>query len=92
MMIVRKWFFIIVLGIVTPLIFTQCSDDDDNNEEKGTVNFKMTDAPIDDADVEAVFVTVSEVKVDGEAVNGFEKQTIDLTAYQEGNTEVVSYR
>jgi hypothetical protein len=52
-------------------------------------NFKMTDAPIDDANVEAVFVTVSEVKVDGEAVNGFEKQTIDLTAYQEGNTKVL---
>jgi|GEM_PF-2364718 hypothetical protein len=38
-MIVKKWFFIIVLGIATPLLFTQCSDDENDNEEKGTVNF-----------------------------------------------------
>lgn len=51
----------------------------------GTAEIQMTDAPSDDASIKSVFVTVTEVRVDGKAISGFTKQTIDLKAYQEGN-------
>lgn len=86
----KRWIAVIAIGVVTPFLFTQCDDDNGNNTEKGNVNMKMTDAPIDDANVQGAFVTVSEIKVDGQAVDGFEKQTIDLTAYQQGNAKLMA--
>src|SRR5258708_40304153 len=56
---------------------------------KGEAEFQITDAPSDDASVKSVFVTVADVKVDGQSISGFTKQTIDLKAYQEGNTKVL---
>ena len=85
----QRWIAVIAIGVVTPILFTQC-DDDNGNTEKGSVNVKMTDAPIDNTNVQGAFVTVSNVKVDGEAVDGFEKQTIDLTAYQQGNAKIMA--
>lgn len=62
------------------------------NEEapmgKGDVDFEITDAPTDDASVKGVFVTIAEVRIGGQPVPGFTKQTIDLKAYQEGNTKL----
>lgn len=56
----------------------------------GQANFEITDAPIDDASVDGVFVTITEIKVDGETYEGFNgKQTINLMNYQEGNTKVL---
>jgi hypothetical protein len=51
----------------------------------GQAEIQVTDAPSDDASVKSVFVTVTEVRVDGKAISGFTKQTIDLKAYQDGN-------
>jgi hypothetical protein len=56
---------------------------------KGEAEFQITDAPVDDASVKSVFVTVSDIKVDGQSVSGFTKQTIDLKAYQAGTTKVL---
>src|SRR5258706_16088451 len=56
---------------------------------KGDAEFQITDAPSDDASIKSVFVTVTDIKVDGKSVSGFTKQTIDLKAYQEGNTKVL---
>jgi hypothetical protein len=56
---------------------------------KGEVEFQITDAPVDDASVKSVFVTVADIKVDGQSVSGFTKQTIDLKAYQAGATKVL---
>jgi hypothetical protein len=53
----------------------------------GSAEIQMTDAPSDDASVKSVFVTVTEVQVDGKAISGFTKQTIDLKAYQNGNVQ-----
>ena len=73
------------------LFFSACQKDDTMEPgEMGSIKFEITDAPIDDAEVEAVFVTVSEVRVDGEAISDFEgRQTIDLMAYQNGNTKAL---
>jgi len=56
---------------------------------KGEAEFLITDAPSDDASIKGVFVTVADLKVDGQSVSGFTKQTIDLKAYQEGNTKLL---
>lgn len=68
-----------------------CEDENNPNEDvKGDLRIEVTDAPIDDPDVEAVFVTVSEVKVDGEVYDGFYgKKTINIKALQNGQTEAL---
>lgn len=68
-----------------------CQDENEQNEDlEGKVRIEITDAPIDDPEVEAVFVTVAEVKVDGKAYEGFYgKKTINIKALQNGQTEVL---
>lgn len=80
--------------VLTSMLMTvSCSKDDDENPDTeaktyGTT-FKMTDAPIDNANVEAVFVTVSDVKIDGATLEGFSKTTFDLSALVNGKTETL---
>ena len=91
---IKKNFIPSLLMIAMAFTFVNCqkdSDDDPNNlEAKGTVEFEITDAPIDDTNIEGTFVTVTAVKVDGEAISSFSgKQTIDLMAYQNGDTKAL---
>lgn len=78
---------------VTVLIAFSCSDDDnvqsDMSAETYNTTFKMTDAPIDNADVEGVFVTIADVKVDGQSLEGFSKTTLELSALVNGQTETL---
>jgi hypothetical protein len=67
--------------------FFACSEDKVSG--KGDVDVEVTDAPSDDASIRSVMVTVAEVRVNGEALQGFSKQTIDLKAYQEGSTKLL---
>lgn len=77
-----NWFF--VVGF---LMVASCSD---NETGSGELSIEITDAPVDDANVSAVFVTVTDVKVDGKSFPGFSgKQTINLLAYQEGKTKLL---
>lgn len=73
------------------LLMTNCTKDENDGTTptiKGTAQFEITDAPIDDANVKSCFVTVTAVKVDGEVISDFEgKQTIDLLAYQNGSVK-----
>ncbi|MEO6758262.1 MAG: DUF4382 domain-containing protein, partial [Saprospiraceae bacterium] len=65
-----------------------CTKDDNNTGSQGTVNFEVTDAPVDDPNIQSVFVTVVAVKVDGTTISDFSsKQTIDLLAYQNGSVK-----
>ena len=79
-------------GISTILLllvfFTQCKEDD-SAQPKGTAQIEITDGPVDDANVMGTFVTVTAVKVDGKEISGFSKQTIDLMAYQHGDTKLL---
>jgi len=59
-------------------LFTACSENSNEPMGQGEVQFEITDAPIDDANVKSVIVTVADVKVDGQSLSGFTKQTIDL--------------
>jgi hypothetical protein len=80
-----------IKGILFGCAMTMLAACDDSNEPAGNgdVQFEITDAPIDDANVKGVFVTVADIKVDGKSVSGFTKQTIDLAAYQDGNTKIL---
>ena len=82
-----KFAFLFLVGMA---LFTACEKEDDGLSLEGNVQFEITDAPIDDANVAGVFVTVTAVKVDGEPISGFEgPQTINLLAYQNGNTKTL---
>lgn len=81
----------LILGLV---LFASCSEDDTldnggNGEEMNSTAVYITDSPVDDADVEAVFITVSEVKVNGKALEGFSKSTIEISSLTKGNTELL---
>lgn len=54
---------------------------------KGDVVFEITGAPADEANVQAVFITVSDILINGQSLPGFVKQTIDVKALQEGKTK-----
>lgn len=73
------------------LFFTACSEDDsDDPTVQGSVEFQMTDAPTDDANVKSAVVTITEIKVDGKTWDGLNgKVTLDLLAYQNGDVKAL---
>ena len=91
MNLLKNLFFKGMLFLTAAMVFTNCQKEDSNSinsEIKGNVEFEITDAPIDDSNISGAFVTVTAVKVDGEVISSFSgKQTIDLMAYQNGNTK-----
>lgn len=86
--VIVNWMKALAFGCAV-ILFVSC---DDSNEPvgKGNVQFELTDAPSDDANVRSVFVTVTDIKVDGKSIGGVAKTTIDLKAYSEGATKVVA--
>lgn len=82
-------FTILMIMLAFSLATIQCSDDNEGADGTGRLKVKMTDAPSDDANLKGTFITVSEVKIDGRAVEGFNAQTIEISAYQQGNTKLI---
>src|SRR5688572_27253765 len=84
-----SWMKLSTIAFAALAVFgiSACSDNEPMG--KGDVDFEITDAPCDDASVKGVFVTIAEVRIDGKPIPGFTKQTIDLKAYQEGNTKLL---
>ena len=77
-------------GILFLFLFTQCSDDDmSGTDSKGTLDVKITDAPSDDSNIQGTFITVANVKINGKPVEGFVKQTVEISAYQNGNAKLI---
>ena len=74
--------------LCTAFIFAAC--DNTNEVGKGQVDFEITDAPSDDAQIKGVYVTVADVKLNGQSIAGFSgKQTINLKAYHEGLSKIL---
>jgi len=73
-------------AIVLTLTMVNCSKDDVTGPS-GYASFSITDAPSDDSNIKGSFITVSDIKVDGISVKGFTKQTIEISAYQNGNAK-----
>lgn len=83
---VSKWFPITLVAFYSAMLFFTACKKDENESASGQLNLEITDGPIDDASVKGVFVTVAEVKVDGQTFSGFSgKKTINLLSYQQGN-------
>lgn len=81
-------FTVLLSMVVFSLSMIRCTDDD-SREGTGRLNVKITDAPSDDAKVQGTFITVSEVKIDGKAIEGFTAQTIEISAYQQGSAKLI---
>jgi hypothetical protein len=72
------------------LFFASCDYLKDSEEPRGVATLEITDAPVDDANVNGVYITISEIKVDGKVFAGFEnKMTINLLDYQNGSTKLL---
>lgn len=87
----RKRKLILTAAIIsTSMLFVQCSKDENTGmDQKGQVSVKVTDAPSDDANIQGTFITVADVKIDGQPVEGFTKQTIEVSAYQNGEAKLL---
>lgn len=78
-----------LLVLSMALVFS-CSKDDDNggaSAETYDTEVAVTDAPIDNANVKGAFVTITNVKVNGKAIENFQTKTVDLLALQRGNVK-----
>ncbi len=88
----KKFFFIPTFVLTAVMIFTSCETDEPLPTPTTKINFELTDAPADDANITAVFVTIASVNVDGEPISDFiGKQTIDLLSFQNGNTKSLGF-
>lgn len=86
----RKLILTTVFIIFTSMLFVQCSKDENTGiDQKGQVSVKITDAPSDDANIQGTFITIADVKIDGQSVEGFEKQTIEVSAYRNGEAKLL---
>lgn len=90
----KRSFFSSKLLVALTLMFFAFSCDKDEPatmeaDASGDFSVEMTDAPVDDANVKAVFVTVSDVRVDGNSLEGFSSTTLEISALTNGNTEMI---
>lgn len=85
----KNWNWMKGVLLIGGILTLAACNKDDEPAGKGEAEFEITDAPVDDANVKGVFVTVADVKVNGTSLAGFAKQTIDLKAYYEGNTKLL---
>ncbi|MCB0607986.1 MAG: DUF4382 domain-containing protein [Lewinellaceae bacterium] len=85
----KRFFHASLLVLSVSLFFTACKKDDPDIPS-GQMQLEVTDGPVDDANVKAVFVTVTDVKIDGRSWDGFSgATTIDLMSYQNGSTKLL---
>lgn len=89
-MMKQRNLLLFVLMISISAVFVRCSKDEGTiTDQRGQVAVKVTDAPSDDAKVQGTFITIADVKIDGQSVEGFTKQTIEVSAYQNGETKLL---
>ncbi len=82
----------LILGTLTMVMPSCLKDLDPPDPIVGVARarIEITDAPIDDSNVKALFVTVVDIKVDGVSWSGFDgKTSFDLLAYQKGQTKLL---
>ena len=89
-------FFLNALVFVfsTALFMSSCSEAENENqieEDNNLTNFKIhiTDAPVDDISVEAVFVSFSEVVIDGESYPLENTKTVEVSTLVDGKSELI---
>lgn len=86
----------VLVALGTVILEWSCSKDDENitpdatqqdpNAPKGQVRMGITDAPIDDAEINGAFVTITEVRLDGKVYDAFQgPKTINIAELNNGN-------
>lgn len=79
--------------MIATFLFTWTSCDDDDNvlpeRDAGELQIEITDAPVDDPQIKAVYVTIVDLKINGSSFPDFEKKKINLAALQDGKTEIL---
>lgn len=69
-----------------------CSSNDDVQPESGetfATNVYITDAPSDNPEAKAVFITVADVKVNGASLENFQKTTVEISSLTNGKTNLL---
>lgn len=92
-MIKNKFFKSTLLLLFMSLIVSCSSDDDDDvlapDGEEYNTEVYMTDSPVDNAEVEGIFITVSEVRINGKPLEGFQKKTVEISSLTQGEKELL---
>lgn len=71
--------------------FTSCEEDDVTiTTGEGRFTLEITDAPVDDPDVQAVFITIADLRVGGASVSGFSRTTLEISALRNGVTQLLA--
>jgi hypothetical protein len=81
----KIFFLLVALSVMT--LFACKKDENDN--ARGRVHLEITDAPVDDASIKAVFVTIADIKLNGTSIEGFSRKTVDLLSLRNGNTALL---
>lgn len=85
---ITLFFPVLLFSLAFALV--SCNKDETSPEgENGRLTVKITDAPSDDASIEGTFITVAAIKVDGKELEGFTKQTIEISDLQNGKTHLL---
>lgn len=78
------------------ILFGSCSDGSDNQEPmeeekspKGSLLLQITDSPLDDANVKAVFITIAALELDGQEFVLDNPKTIEISALNHGKVETI---
>jgi len=84
----------LAIGLITStVLFNACKKDKTDpptEDEKSNTKISMTDAPIDNSEVSGMFITVTQVKLDGQVYDGFKgKKTFNIMAMQNGSSEIL---
>jgi hypothetical protein len=87
------WVGALMIGMIA--LLPSCSSDDDNPMQSGQVKVYITDAPVDDANVEAVVISVNKIEMNGprgwEPVKEFDTPfSINILDYQNGKSYFVT--
>lgn len=80
----RRITLVLILTLIA-VTFVQCSKDEiSSGDDMGQFTVKITDAPSDDTSISGTYITVADLKIDGKSVEGFSKQTFEISALQNG--------
>lgn len=90
-MLLKKIFKSTLLSLFAILLVACSQDEEGMNEEKQLSSTKVyiTDSPVDNPEIKGVFITVAEVQVNGKALEGFSKSTIEISSLTEGKTKLL---
>ncbi len=80
---------ILLFSVVLLVSCSKDNDDEVTTAETYNTTVAVTDAPIDNANVHGAFVTITNIKVNGKALEGFQTTTVDLLALQNGKVEAL---